>query len=123
LLRVANVINHRHAFGLVNNHGGLDEHAANLGARLVHAELQLDTLFARGKATDEKAWSPKSPRLSSPPVVHGLGTDLTDRLFVVTRRLKIYNGAELEARMPIMKTATRFQFWAVRFIFREEAAQ
>jgi hypothetical protein len=59
LLRVANVINHRHAFGLVNNHGGL----------------------------------------------------------------KIYNGAELEARMPIMKTATRFQFWAVRFIFREEAAQ
>jgi hypothetical protein len=71
----------------------------------------------------EKAWSPKWPRLSSPPVVHGLGTDLTDRLFVVTRRLKIYNGAELEARMPIMKTGTRFQFWAVRFIFRAEAAQ
>jgi hypothetical protein len=51
------------------------------------------------------------------------GIALTDRLFVVTCRLKVHNGAEREARMAIMKTAMRFQFWAARFICREEAAQ
>jgi hypothetical protein len=29
------------------------KHAANFGAKLVHAELQLNMLFARGKATDQ----------------------------------------------------------------------
>jgi PAS domain S-box-containing protein len=44
-------------------------------------------------------------------------------LFVVTCGLKVHNRAEREASVPVTKTATRFQFWAARFICHEEEAR